>query len=1008
MAKKLILLLLIIPIVVMLLIMISSNILGNFVDIPVTGIEIIEAEDFIYLDMDKDETHTLRYTVYPTSAKPKNKKVSVSTEAFGNEPLAEFDFEMEDGKVTVIPTSAGAARIVLTTVSGGFRDSIVVYVDSTKLQAIDSTVPKNELTVGEKIAITTTFLPENPSDTILHYVSSNSSVATVSSKGEIHALRKGTATITVISNADENITDTITIAVKNTDEMDLGITEITSFYGKGSIPISIETSGSFTIEDLSYQIFDANGNPVPASVISAVFKTEGDSVVLDYAFTDPTFVGDVKIEITFGSGDDAITKSCTVSKVREISVAFDSDKAFNIGAGQQSRIPYTLTPEDAEVTYEVSASNDNVEVRMVGESINIVANKAGVTVVTLVVRSVEDASQVKTISTTVAIRPRQMAVTETVKEYGIEKTFTIGGYEYDYTTNANGVLIPSAQGNRPIKLNFKTSTECGEGFIENINWHSSSSEVLIDKNGVISFVNDTFSGEVEFWVSFSYDGVEEKTASYKIRCVANGVNVYSYKDLYYATQAELPVVLHNNIKDDFGYIDGQIMYTEIDTTYDKTYYVNTNQVDQAKVKVLIQFKNDVFGNGYIINAHNVTYRVQKDEDGKTKRDSEGNAIWDKANAFFKGPLDFVGIVEDNGASISVKAQDNICFAVYEGVTIQNVELRGCDLEGLDDGTQNLVDLSYIGTTVEILGDDVTIAYSRLTNGRTVLRVFGDIEDSEKEIHLTVTNSVLSGAREFIMRVGSNRFVNGVDGNMSPNLPNDQTNEYDAKKEYHDFTDAQKQAYDEKYINTYVTVRNSIFKDTGIFAIGMDSHFAGPMLHDGQLAAGFFGPNAAKYVEDWYDLAKTSYGAKLYFEGEVELYNWKDIEDVDSSTLIEVDQGSMFASMELEIKTMIKGASKLTVYENILTRHNEKKYVHAGIAFFGGGKNYSVFDSEGNIALGRYEVDLGNEAIGRGELKAAAGEQDFYFFIYDKNSTFSPEMQDKKLDDETAYECIYRK
>ena len=244
--------------------------------------------------------------------------------------------------------------------------------------------------------------------------------------------------------------------------------------------------------------------------------------------------------------------------------------------------------------------------------------------------------------------------------------------------------------------------------------------------------------------------------------------------------------------------------------------------------------------------------------------------------------------------------------------------------------------------------------------------------------------------------------------MSPNLPNDQTNDYDAKKEYHDYTDAQKQAYDEKYINTYVTVRNSIFKDTGIFAIGMDSHFAGPMLHDGQLAAGLFGPNAAKYVEDWYDLAKTSYGAKLYFEGEVELYNWKNIEDVDSSTLIEVDERSMFASMELNIQKMISEAAGLEDYnyDDLLTAHNGKDYVHAGIAFFGGGKNYSIFDSEGNIVLGRYEVDLGD--VGRGELKAAAGEQDFYFFIYDKNSTFSPEMQDKKLDDETAYECIYRK
>ena len=213
---------------------------------------------------------------------------------------------------------------------------------------------------------------------------------------------------------------------------------------------------------------------------------------------------------------------------------------------------------------------------------------------------------------------------------------------------------------------------------------------------------------------------------------------------------------------------------------------------------------------------------------------------------------------------------------------------------------------------------------------------------------------------------------------------------------------------EKYINTYITVRNSIFKDTGIFAIGMDSHFAGPLLHNGQSAAGIFGPNAARYLEEWYNLAKTSYGAKLTFEGEVELYNWKNVEDVDSSTLIELKGATVFDSMELNIQEMLDKAFSLKDYENILTPYNEKNYVHAGIAFFGGGKNYSIFDSTNDIVdkLGRYEVGL--DTVGRAELKAAAGEEDFYFFIYDKNSTFTPEMQERKLYDETAYDCIYKK
>lgn len=995
MAKKLILLLLIIPIVVMLLLFATTQTLSNLVAVPVTGIEIIGTEEIVYLDVDKEESYTLEYTVYPTTAK--NKDISVSAEAFSERPIPEFDFITdEDGKVTIIPKSAGAARVVLTTVSGGFRDSIVVYADSTKLKGIESTITNSELYVGENAAILTTFLPENPSNTLLEYESSDPNVAYVNPNGVVFARSRGTATITVISEYDRSITDTVTVTVSNKDVVDIGVSEghLNVFFGKGSIPISIESDYVIVPENLSFKILDENGAVVPESVVTAAFKIDGTVVTLDYEFKDEAFVGTVTVEVTFTHDGNATTKSCTVSKMREIEVSFDYEGVFGIVAGMMSPIPHILTPEDAEVEYKVEASNNNVTVTINNNGrVVITAEKAGVTEITLTAINVAHPDQVKTDKITVAVRPKNMTVIESAKEYGIEKTFTLGGYEFD----ANGELIKSVLGNRAFTLHFQTPTEAGEGFAENIVWRSSSDKVLIDKNGVISFADDTFIGEVQFWASFFYEGIEEKATTYTIRCVANGINVYNYADLYKATKAtEHQIVLHNDIKDDFGYINGEVMYTEVDTTYDKTYYTNVNKEDQAKIKILLEFKNDLYGNGHIINAHNVTYKITKVEDdkGNIERTLDPNAL-------FKGPLNFVMMREDNDATISVKAQDNVCFALYEGVSINNVELRGCDLEGDKDGNQDLVDLDYVGTTVEIFGDNVDIAYSRITNGRTVLRAFGDIADSKKAIHLNITNSVLSGAREFIMRIGSNRFVDGVDGNISPNLPGDSVGEYNSKKEYHTFTEAQKKAYDEKYINTFVTVKNSVFKDTGIFAIGMDSHFAGSALHNGKALGGTF----EKYLGDWYNLAKTSYGAKLYFEGDVELYNWKNLEDVDSSTLIKVEGVSAF-NMELKLKEMVEAASKEPVFKNILTPYEEKSYVHAGIAFFGGGKNYSVFDSEEEIAFGRYEVSL--DVVNQSILKVAAGSEDFYFFIYDKTSAFTPQMQEEKLADKSAYECIYKK
>ena len=1052
MAKKLILLLLIIPIVVMILLFAASQTVANLVDVRVEGIE-ITGDKIIYLYMDKGDTsYTLEYTVYPTGAK--NKGVYVGVGAYGEAPVAEFDSNMEEeGKVVITPLSAGSAKLTLTTIERSFSASVVIHVISTKLQSIDATIDKNELMVGEKAQVTTTFSPENASNKVLYYTSTNPSVATVSDTGEVRALRKGAATITVVSDDDPAITDSIDIVVKNTDTMDLGMAQITTFQDAGYIPISIESTEAFTAANLSYQVFDAvRGNPIPDSVIAAEFSIDGDDVVLRYRFVDKAYVGRVRIDITFQSGSDEFTKSCEVAKVDKIEAAFNSE-AFAIDVGQKVQLPYTLIPEDAKIVYkEVTSSADYVSVR-VGKNVSVEASKAGYATVTLTIQSEQDPSQVVTISTTVVVKPTEIDVVEASETYGLEDLLTTGGYKFEYVIDeatgklkrdANGdlvrTLVSAASGsNNVFALNYQLlSEEISAECAANLKWKSSMPDkVTIDeKTGVISFVDDgeNFLGEVEFYVSFSYAGVEKQSNRFTVRCVENGINVYSYADLYYATKAtEHPIVLQTNVTDDFGYIGGEYVekYTTIHTTYDDTYYKNAGIEDDATVKILLEFRNNLYGNNKKISADNITYKLGEDKDGDLAKDQDPNAL-------FQGPLDFVRLIMDNGATISVKAQDNICFALYEGVTVTNVELRGCDLGDDGSGSLNLVELNYIGTTVEVFGDNVTIAYSRLTNGRTVLRAFGDINDATKDIHVTVTNSILAQAREFIMRLGSNQFIDGgyyyvtgegdnkVETFVPPpgisfpenyqydtsKLPFKVSNAYNAKKNYYNFTDEQKQAYDEAFINTFVTVRDSVFQDSCIFAIGMDSHFAGKMLHDGPKAM----PALSNLLGTWHDLAKTSYGAKLRFEGEVGLYNWKAIDDVDSSSLIEVkgvvaNAGGTVIEMELNVKEMLDAAKNADGYDykDIVTLHNGgKDYVHAGIAFFGGGKNYCVFDSDSSIVNQLAQYDVALDVVERPELILAAGNENFHFFIFNNKSTFNPAEQEKILESEKGYDFVARK
>ena len=329
-----------------------------------------------------------------------------------------------------------------------------------------------------------------------------------------------------------------------------------------------------------------------------------------------------------------------------------------------------------------------------------------------------------------------------------------------------------------------------------------------------------------------------------------------------------------------------------------------------------------------------------------------------------------------------------------------------------------MDLDYTGTTVEVLGDNVNIRYSRLLNGRTVLRAFGDAEDKEKIIHLNVSNTVLSGAREFLLRIGSNCFVDGSYENVSPSLPSDNGSNHTAKERYHEMTDEEKDLYDEKFIKTFVTVKNCVFKDAGLFAIGVDSHFSGVALADGgrmladypALKSLFEKADGTTLIDDWRDLAKTSYGAKLSFEGEVNLYNWKDIRDVDSSSIINVPENSAFSGqIDFDVQEMLVSLSEKSGYYEIIHNEAGATYVHAGIAFFGGGKNYGVFDAsdESAYTLSRYKVSL--KTVDKAYFVYAAGNESFYFFMYNASSGFNYTDQVRRLaEGGGGYDCIYRK
>ena len=741
--------------------------------------------------------------------------------------------------------------------------------------------------------------------------------------------------------------------------------DVYTWSGEGLIDLGGYAEDLTTLE---YTVTDLSGN-----ALSEVLVKEGGK--LRYSLGTNT-----AILVSIG-GEGVIQKSWKVSKTDEpaLSIANGNEAVgITLGSNRYSeKITVSKTPIGFK--YEVTLSNSNINVAESNGYVFIDVVKAGVTELT--VKAVNSTNELEYVTLTqfVVVTPATITVPNTfIDNNAIESVWTVG--------RVNSDRLPT------LAIGGVNAEKVGEGFYENLTWSVSSDNVTVSKDGRITLGEVTHDPEiVEIRAVFGYKGVSVSSAPIKVRCVYDGINVFSYSELYTETLRAEPrrIVLQTDIKDDFSSEN----YTWMTSTYDLTYYYNIGKTENdMRIKVLLQIKNDLYGNGYEINAHNATLGML---------DATGSPT-DKT--LFKGPLNFVAMA-DTGGAISVKAQDNIVFAIYENVTVNNVVLKSCDLEAVD-GAVDLTDLEFAGTTVEVLGDGVTIEYSRLMNGRTVLRVFGDAHDAEREINVTVKNTIIKCSREFNARIGSNRFVE-VEGVASPCLPGDDGDDYKSKQSYNSMSDAEKAAYDESYINTFVTFENVVFEDAGIFAIGVDAHFAGEALRDGSsyLSGALVG---------WKNLAKTSYGAKVTLKDDVRLYSWKDVQDIDSGTIIEntfasdgTGDGNVFANLQFDIKNIILNAAKMEGYSNLLFRFDGKDYVHTGIVLFGGGKNYSVVEnlitSDFNHTFSEYNVTL-RELEGQGYLETASGGEAFYFIAYNKNSTFTYVTQITMTD---KYNCLYK-
>lgn len=992
MKKKIIALIMIIPIVFLIALFSVGKAAGVYADIPVTGIQITTQNEDGFIDVDVAKYEPIAFLAQVQPVNARNQKYSFEISGVGGDEAPD-GFEIRDGKL-IINDVVGKAKITAISAEKGFKDSVVVTAYSTKVLKIYPVV-NGEKTVDDEVVInggenvfSADLYPENLSGEtrIFEEIGDNHILKLNAVTGVTQALFSGETQvrITCPEGRGEGREKVLTVKV-NVDTDSTGFAVNGKSSGAKATVKNNATTAKLFVESKK-DALDISDLALPDGVsVDNIEKIGEKKFVLTLSFGKE--FSDEEISGMVGETDFSLEFVKYNLKVR--TSYYDGEdhdgEVVEIKQKNNTKVTYVANSEiddDVDVKFEIDGATDVITLEQYGPFANITAKKRGFAKIKI---TAEQDGEVIEIEKTIRVVPNvySMEFADSAKEYGIENILTIGGKKPNGRPDARTFFI-------------RVVTEAGsETFTDEfLNIAFSYDESLISCKAQPATNADAVPAEIrakdtglttlnaELKNYNQYFGTNI-SAKIRLRAVKDGRNVGNYEELKTVTEAGHIVVLTSNVmlgvkKDGTAMTEDELKkdVKKFTTTYDKTYLENIGENDEnKKVQYLIEFKNHVYGNGFEINADKFTQC--NDATGLPK--------------IFKGPLNFVAI-----SSASVKGQDNISFLVRtDNVLINNVVLKGCRDDSLheEDGRFNLSKLNYVGTTLEI-AKSAKLLNSRVSNGRTVVRIFAggstmgspvvkdksafNVQDEKINVH--IESCVLSNAREFILKIGSNRALKQVtekqrfllDANGNKYSPYDESNKTD-------------KYFNDNYLINDVTLKNSVLETSGLFSVGMETHFSGEFLLGGTITT-------------WKDCAATSYASALRIVGDVKMLDWKNLSNVDSSTLIEVT-GDANPWLSMNVAEMMKEVANVkSECRDIILNVGGTEYVHGGIAFYGGGYNYSYLDltraNDETKQFGVYDVNISVLENSKDEnirnqgkmLPMAAGAGDFRFYLYNNKSS----------------------
>ncbi len=328
------------------------------------------------------ETSSLNATILPENAA--NKNVSWSS---SETDVATVD---SNGKVTAL--GVGKAMVTVTTEDGGKTATCIVTVNPISVTSVSLDQTSLTMTVGDSQSLTATVSPSNATDKSVSWSSNKTTVATVSSTGEVTAKTAGSAIITVTTtDGGKKATCSITV-----NEKTVSVTGV-----------SLDKTSLSMIEGDSFAL-TATVLPSNATNKSVAWSSSNTSIatVSSSGLVTAKSVGTATITVKTEDGEKTATCSVTV-KAKTISVTgvILNKSTLTLTEGESQSLIATVTPSNAS-NKEVSWSTSNPFVATVSSSGIVTAKATGTTTIT-----VKTSDGAKTATCKVTVTAATVAVT---------------------------------------------------------------------------------------------------------------------------------------------------------------------------------------------------------------------------------------------------------------------------------------------------------------------------------------------------------------------------------------------------------------------------------------------------------------------------------------------------------------------------------------------------------------------------------------------------------------------